>query len=415
LTGGDDGTRYSVSASHFGTEGAEIIEGEGDKGYDNTSGFARLSHRFDSGAEVGLLALRARGNTEYVGGDSDYVQQVAGVYGELPVTDDWRSRLTLSEARDERETHGGTGESVFDTRTRTARWENTLALGRHELVAGAEYARDDVDSTVDYDEDSRDNTAVFTQALLDFSPLTVQAALRHDDNEAYGEETTGSLALGYELDDIHTLRASYGTAFRAPTFNDLYYPGFANPDLDPEESESVELGLRGQLGRGFWDLAFYQTDIDDLISNIDTDGDGFVDTPENVERARIRGVELSTGAEVLDWSLRAALTYTDPEDRETGNQLARRAKKSLRFDADRELGDWTLGGSVIAQGERYDDAENQQRLGGFATFDLRASWDFAPGWSTRLTLENLLDKQYQTVGGYDSAGRAAFLSVSFGG
>ncbi|OBX37423.1 vitamin B12 transporter BtuB precursor [Halomonas elongata] len=419
LSGSEDGTRYYVAASRLESDGYEIVDGEGDKGYDNTTGLMSLSHTFESGAELGVLGLRARGNTEFdsfgTPSDTDYVQQVAGVYGELPITDTWRSRLTLSEARDERETHGGTGESVFDTRTRTARWENTLALGRHELVAGAEYARDDVDSTVDYDEDSRDNTAVFTQALLDFSPLTVQAALRHDDNEAYGEETTGSLALGYELDDIHTLRASYGTAFRAPTFNDLYYPGFANPDLDPEESESVELGLRGQLGRGFWDLAFYQTDIDDLISNIDTDGDGFVDTPENVERARIRGVELSTGAEVLDWSLRAALTYTDPEDRETGNQLARRAKKSLRFDADRELGDWTLGGSVIAQGERYDDAENQQRLGGFATLDLRASWDFAPGWSTRLTLENLLDKQYQTVGGYDSAGRAAFLSVSFGG
>ncbi|MFM9271257.1 TonB-dependent receptor domain-containing protein [Halomonas elongata] len=422
LSGSEDGTRYYVAASRLESDGYEIVDGEGDKGYDNTTALMRLAHTFEDGAELGVLGLRARGNTEFdsfgTPSDTDYVQQVAGVYGELPVTDTWSSRLTLSEARDERDTHGGTGESIFDTRTRTARWENALAFGRHELVVGAEYSRDDVDSTVDYDEDSRDNTAVFSQALLDFSPLTVQVALRHDDNEAFGEETTGSLALGLSLDDIHTLRASYGTAFRAPTFNDLYYPddGFfvGNPDLDPESSETFELGLRGQLGRGFWDLAVYQSEIDDLISNIDTDGDGVVDTPENVERARIRGVELSTGAEVLDWSLRAALSYTDPEDRETGNQLAHRATKSLRFDADRELGDWALGGSVIAQGERYDDADNQQRLGGFATFDLRASWNFAPGWSTRLTLENLLDKQYQTVGGYDSAGRAAFLSVSFG-
>ncbi|WP_016853837.1 TonB-dependent receptor domain-containing protein [Halomonas smyrnensis] len=421
LSGSEGGTRYYVAASRLESDGYEIVDGEGDKGYDNTTGLMRLSHTFAGGAELGVLALRARGNTEFDGygtpGDTDYAQQVAGVYGELPITEAWRSRLTLSEARDEQETplYG----SVFDTQTRTARWENTLALGPHELVAGTEYARDEVDSTTAFDEDSRDNTAVFTQALLDFSPLSVQASLRHDDNEAFGEETTGSLALGVALDEIHTLRASYGTAFRAPSFNDLYYPddGYfvGNPDLDPETSETFELGLRGQLGRGFWDLAVYRSEVDDLITNIDTDGDGFVDTPENVERARIRGVELATGAEVNDWTLRAALTYTDPENRETGKRLPNRASRSLRFDADRALGDWSLGGSLIAQGERYADADNTERLGGFATLDLRAGWSFAPGWSTRLTLENLLDKQYQTVRGYNSPGRAAFVSVSFGG
>ncbi|MDT8895955.1 TonB-dependent receptor [Halomonas sp. I1] len=416
LTGGADGTRYAVSASHFGTEGAEIIDGEGDKGYDNTSGFARLSHRFDSGAEVGLLALRARGNTEYVGGDSDYVQQVAGVYGELPVTDDWRSRLTLSEARDESESHESFGDSVFDTRTRTARWENTLTVGPHEWVAGAEVSRDEVTGTTDYVEDSRDNAAVFGQALLDFSPFSVQAGLRYDDNDAFGEDVTGSLALGVALDDHHTLRASYGTAFRAPTFNELYYPGYGNPDLDPERSESVELGVRGQFERGFWDLALYQTDIDDMIGSAVFDG---VSAPYNVDEARIRGLELSTGAEVLDWSLRAALTYTDPEDRKTDNRLRRRATQSLRFDADRELGDWTLGGTVIAQNHRYNDAGNEERLSGYGIVNLRAGWRFAPQWSARLTLENVFDREYATARDYlgrdyIDAGRAAFLSVRFG-
>ncbi|KGE79538.1 TonB-dependent receptor domain-containing protein [Halomonas salina] len=423
LSGSEGGTRYHVAASRLESDGYEIVDGQGDKGYDNTTGLMRLSHTFAGGAELGVLALRARGNTEFdtfgSPSDTDYVQQVAGVYGELPITEYWSTRLTLSEARDEEDNHYTTSSSTFETQTRTARWENTLTFGSHELVAGTEYARDDVDSTTTFDEDSRDNTAVFTQALMDFSPLTVQASLRHDDNEAYGEETTGSLALGVALDDIHTLRASYGTAFRAPTFNDLYYPfdGFfvGNPDLDAETSESFELGIRGQLGRGFWDLAVYQSDIDDLITNIDSDGDGFVDTTDNVDRARIRGVEVATGADVENWTLRAALTYVDPENRETGKRLQHRASRSLRFDADRALGDWTLGGSVIAQDHRYADEANEQRLGGFATLDLRAGWDFAPGWSTRLTLENLLDKQYQTVGGYNSPGRAAFVSVSFGG
>ncbi|WP_458525050.1 TonB-dependent receptor domain-containing protein [Onishia taeanensis] len=421
LSGAESGTRYYVAASRLESDGYEIVDGEGDKGYDNTTGLMRLSHTFTGGAELGVLGLRARGNTEFDAygspGDIGYVQQVAGIYGELPVTEAWSSRLTLSEARDEQETpvYG----SVFDTRTRTARWENTLAFGRHELVAGAEYARDEVDSSTAFDEGSRDNTAVFTQALMDFSPLSVQASLRHDDNEAYGEETTGSLALGVALDETHTLRASYGTAFRAPTFNDLYYPddGFyeGNPDLEAETSDTYELGIRGQMGRGFWDLAVYQSDIDDMITTVDTDGDGRVDTSENVDRARIRGVEVATGADVNDWTLRAALTYTDPENRETGNQLKRRATQSLRLDADRALGDWSLGGSFIAQNHRYDDDKNEDRLPGFGLVNLRAGWAFAPGWSTRVTLENVLDRDYETAGGYNSPGRAAYLSLSFGG
>ncbi|GED22081.1 TonB-dependent receptor domain-containing protein [Halomonas halmophila] len=416
LTGGADGTRYAVSASHFGTEGAEVIEGEGDKGYDNTTGFVRLSHAFDGGGEVGLLALRSRGNSEYVGGETDFVQQVAGVYGELPVTDHWRSRLTFSEARDESDSYESFGASSFNTRTRTARWENTLTVGPHEWITGAEFSRDEVTGTTDYAEDSRDNAAVFSQALLDFSPVSVQAGLRFDDSDGFGEEVTGSLALGYELDEHHTLRASYGTAFRAPTFNELYYPGYGNPDLDAESSESVELGMRGQYGQGFWDLALYQTDIDDMIGSAVFDG---VSAPYNVDEARIRGVEVSTGVDLQAWSLRTALTYTDPEDRGTGNRLVRRASQSLRFDADRELGDWSLGGSVIAQNHRYNDAGNTERLAGYGIVNLRAGWEFAPGWTSKLTLENVFDRQYATARDYMGrdyidAGRAAFLSVSFG-
>ncbi|MFC3283460.1 TonB-dependent receptor domain-containing protein [Litchfieldella rifensis] len=416
LSGGEGGTRYSFAGSHFSTDGTEVVRGEGDKGYDNTTGFARLSHTFDSGAELGVLGLRARGNTEFVGGNTDYVQQVAGVYGELPVTEIWHSRLMLSEARDESDNIDVFGDSIIDTRTRTARWENTLDIGPHELIAGAEYSEDTVSGTTAYEEGSRDNSAVFAQGLLDFSPVAVQAGLRWDDNEAFGEELTGSLGLGYELDDYHTLRASYGTAFKAPSFNQLYFPGFGNPELDAETSETFELGIRGQYRRLFWDLAAYHTDAEDQIAFTEQGG---LLAPFNVDEARIRGVELSTGAELDAWTLQAALTYTDHENRETGNRLPRRASQSLRLDVDRELGEWLLGGSWIVQNHRYEDVDNEERLPGFGLVNLRAGWQFAPLWSARLTLENVLDKEYATARDFSgsdflNAGRAAFVSVRFG-
>ncbi|MGP9634256.1 TonB-dependent receptor domain-containing protein [Halomonas sp. AOP43-A1-21] len=411
ISGREGGTRYSFAGSHLTTDGQPVRRDGEDKGYDNTSALARVSHTFENGAEVGALALRARGNNEYDGGENDFVQQVAGIYGELPIKNNWHSRLTLSESRDESDDYASFGDSVFNTKISTARWENIVTAGAHELIAGAEYSEDKVDSTIEYDETSRSNKAVFTQALLDFSPLTLQASLRFDDNEAYGDEVTGSLAAGYALDNNHTLRASYGTAFNAPTYNQLYYPGFGNPDLESETSETVEVGVRGQYAQWFWDAALYQTDIDNLIA-----GQG---VQSNVPSSRIRGAELASGVELNDWILAAALTYTDPENRLTGNRLQNRATQSVRLDIDRELGKWSLGGSWVAQNHRYRDAQNQDRLSGYGLVNLRAGWQFAPLWSARLTLENVMGQDYVTTRSFDgadylNAGRAGFLSVHFG-
>ncbi|MDI5889670.1 TonB-dependent receptor domain-containing protein [Halomonas rhizosphaerae] len=425
LSGAQGGTRYHFAASRFDTDGQPVRRGGDDKGYDNTSGLVRLSHTFESGGEVGLLALRSRGNTEFdsfgLPADTDFLQQAAGVYGEIVISEDLRSRLTFSEAKDERRT---SATDEFNTETQSVRWENTLDVGAHQLVAGAEYSDDRVSGSTDFEESSRDNMAVFAQSLLDFAPVSVQASLRYDDNEAYGEEVTGSLALGYDLDDSHTLRAIYGTAFRAPTFNDLYNPFSPNADLEAETSDSLELGIRAKHGELYWDLVVYQNNVDDLIQ-LDPD-DNF--RAKNVSSARIRGAELSAGAEVNEWTLGAALTYTDPEDRETGNRLARRATQSLRLDIDRELGEWSLGASWIAQNHRYNDGDNQQRLPGYGIVNLRAGWQLAPMWSLRATVENLTDKEYATAQGADldlstfesipfdyiNAGRAAFVSVHFG-
>ncbi|WP_111414651.1 TonB-dependent receptor domain-containing protein [Billgrantia lactosivorans] len=415
LSGSSGGTRYSFAGSRFTTDGTPLRRDGEDKGYDNTSALARLAHTFDGGGEVGMLALRARGGNAFVDGESDFVQQVAGIYGELPVTERWTSRLTLSEARDELDTFNTDFPSLIETRTQTARWQNTLSFGMHELIAGVEHSEDKVSGTTDFAVSSRDNSAVFTQGLLDFSPFAVQAGLRYDDNEAYGDEVTGSLALGYDLDAAHTLRASYGTAFRAPTFNDLYWPNSGNPELNPETSATIEVGVRGQYRQWFWDLAAYRTELDDMIAWAPTESGLWA--PQNIAEARIRGVELSSGVELGDWTLATALTWTDPENRsgaDAGNRIQRRASQSARFDVDRELGDWSLGGSWVLQGDRYDDAANQDRIGGFGLVNLRAGWQFAPLWSARLTVENALDKEYETARDYLNAGRAAFLSVSYG-
>jgi Outer membrane cobalamin receptor protein len=213
--GEQDGTRYNLAVDRFDTDGTEIREGSDDRGYDNTSAVARVTHRFDNDAEIGVFGFRAAGSTEFEGSSpsqkkvTDYAMQTAGVKGQLWVTERWLSKLILSDSRDENENFtDGNRDSIFNTRSRAANWQNVFALGDHQLVVGADYLQDLVDSTTLYLEDERDNSAGFAQLLLNFGAFDVQASGRYDDNEAYGSETTGGLALGYKLDNHHRLRAS---------------------------------------------------------------------------------------------------------------------------------------------------------------------------------------------------------------
>ena len=419
ISGSAGNTRFSLSGLHKETDGTAIVENGDDKGFRNTAGLGRIVHDFDNGGEASVVLLQSEGNTEYEGGNIDYMIRTMGFGLMTPLNDNWKTGIQFSESRDETDTFADWGDSTYNTRLRQARWENTFSYSVHELVVGAELQQDEVSSTQDYSETSRTNTAVFSQLRLNFGSVDAQLSLRSDDNEAYGTAETGGLALGYSFDRSHRVRASYGTAFRAPTFNDLYWPlSFnyqGNPNLKPEKSQNYELGASGNYERWFWDLAVYHMDIDNLIGSGQIGG---VDTRVNVNEARIRGTELSGGYESGGWRTAVALSYMDPEDRDTGNQLRRLTKQTARVDLDKTIGNLVFGGSVIAEGDRYDDAANTNKLPGFATLDLRAGWHFAPGWSTRLTLANVLDKEYSTARksatqNYIAAGRTGMLTVRY--
>jgi vitamin B12 transporter len=419
-------TTFSLSGLHKESDGTAIVEDGDDKGFRNTAGLGRVVHQLDNGGKASVMLLQSEGNTDFEGDNTDYLLRTLAFGLTTPVNDNWQTAVQFSESRDE--TKQNVRDSEFTTRLRQGRWENTFFYNVHELVVGAELQQDEVErkdartakkgDPDNYVENSRTNTAVFSQLRLNFGPLDTQISLRSDDNEAYGTNQTGGLALGYKFDQSHRVRVSYGTAFRAPTFNNLYWPGTApdfrgNPDLKAEESESYELGVSGNYQAWFWDLAVYQMDIDNLITYDRTIKQNF-----NVEEARIRGAEFSAGYERNGWRARTALTYMDPEDLDRNKQLSRRTRQTARFDLDRTISNFTFGGSIIAEGHRYDDVDNKDRLAGFTTLDLRTSWSFAPNWSTRLALVNVLDKEYSTAKYFDgrnyiSAGRTAMLSVRY--
>ncbi|MDH3638700.1 MAG: TonB-dependent receptor [Gammaproteobacteria bacterium] len=420
-------SHYSVSGSVFDTRGFDArqplagpfgFDQPDADGYENTAFQAQVGHEFPGGAELDAFALRASGTNEFDGSfedQSDFVQQVLGVSASWKPTRLWRIGLRAGESRDETDNFapGGNFSSRFDTRRREFSVQSDIEVAPDQaLTFGLDQRRERVRSTSLFAEESRDNTGVFGQYFGHYGPHHVLFSLRNDDDDSFGEEVTGGAGWSYLRKEGGKIYLSYGTAFKTPSFNELFFPNFGNPDLDPETSESVELGIEGVVLNMVWSMRAYRTDIDALIVTVmdPTTGNFF---PDNVNKARIDGVEFELAAELAGWDLSVAFSFVDPEDRETGKRLRRRAEETLRVDFTRDQGRWSFGGRFFAQGERFEDADNLNRLPGYATLDLFAEYRLHANLSLRAKLENVFNKQYEVADTFNSTNRNLFVSLAY--
>ena len=346
---------YSFGLSGFTSEGINSCKGrpfaqggggcytyEPDKdGYKNLSGTGRVGWRFAPWGEIEANALHARGRNEYDGTDvnlSDIEQQVLGTALTLTPVDYFKTAFRVAESRDfMKNYHDGVFRTRFDTRREMATWQSdlTAAPGLH-LITGVDWLTDYVDSTTAYTVTSRANTGVFAQLLGEHGAHNLQLALRHDENEQFGGHITGNIGWGYKIVDGLKLTASYGTAFKAPTFNQLYWPAEyfppewggggigGNPKLRPEHSKTAEIGLAGETAGVRWGVNAFETRATDLIT-WGVDGTGFL-MPVNVDTARIRGVEFIASTRIAAWDLRGNLTLLDPEAIVIGGGVAQIGK-----------------------------------------------------------------------------------------
>ncbi|TYL47828.1 TonB-dependent receptor [Marinomonas sp. IMCC 4694] len=409
---------YLLSVGTFETDGTVVKEHAGDMGYSNDNIFTRLGYEFDSGAYAKVFIMRAEGQSDYTTStgslrSNDFVNQAIALTSGVDLTEDWQSEIQLRESRDDSDVLNDKGvktNSYFYSRSRGVRWSNTLSQSNHKLVFGAEHIQDDFEGSYTKERTSK---GVFAQSLSQFGQASAQLNIRADRYDEYDTQTTGGVALGYQIDDVYSVRASWRTSFTAPTFNSMNAENWGytlTNEIRPETSESFEVGLRGDYQNSYWDVAVFQADYHDLITwNYPTVG--------NIESARVRGLELSTGLQIEYWSFALAATIMDTENlsagAEKGNRLARRANKSARIDVDRHFANSTLGFTVASYGERYDDAKNSALLAGYGVLNLRASYDFATDWSAELSIKNALDKEYQTAKDFLNPGRGVFLTLNY--
>lgn len=426
---GGPGGWYAVNVAHEETAGINAYLNSASRYYDaDRDGYANDSlsvqggYRFNERWDADLRALRARSRNEYDGSANDMakgVQQVVGGRLRYAASDALDLSASLGETADLSDAYlRGAYSSTFDTHRKLGSLQADLAAGPGTLSLGYDWQRDDVDASDAYDVERRINRGAFAQWQQRVAAHSLQASVRRDDNSQFGGKTTGSVLWGWDLNRHLRLGASFGTAFKAPTFNELYYPDYGNPALRPETSRSVELSLRGDYAWGAWTLNAYQTRVDDLIAYDPalTDAAHPFGQPNNIDRARIRGAEAGYDTALAGWTLRTRLTWLDPRADGAvnhGNWLPRRARHSGRIDADRRFGAFNAGASVFGAGARYDNLGNSARLGGYGLVDLRVGYAFGRDWRVALAASNVFDRRYQTAAYYAQPGRSYLLTLRY--
>ncbi len=403
-------------------QGCYVEEPDRD-GYRNTSINVRAGYALTDALSLEGHVLDASSFNEYDGSvfggnEAENRQQVYGGKLAWKASDTFGLTAQVGRNRDEADNYfadagGRTFASAFDTRRDTASVQGDfLFAAGQQLSAGVDWQNDQVTSSTAYDVADRDNTGVFVEYQGRFGAHSLQSSVRNDDNEQFGNHTTGSLGYGFAFGNGLRLTASAGTGFKAPTFNDLYYPGFSNPDLKPEESRSLNLGIAQYADDWNWTFDAYETRVDQLIgydSNFNI---------VNVAEARIRGAELTGYLSLAGFDINAQASFTDPRDRTAGaatydKLLARRARSSGRIDVDRGFGPLRLGITAAGYGHRFDNAANTVRLAGYGTVDLRVEYAINDAWSLQARAANVFDRAYETIAWYNQPGREYQLTLRY--
>lgn len=386
----------------------------------NTHFNFRFSHQISDRLNWGLSARQNRADVDYDGSFSNHAEQNLAAYSlyvQGKPLENWNSRLIAGRSTDELDNDwNGFATGRYYTRIDQLSWENTYDMGGHRLRFGVDAQDQQLSSDQVYSTTGRRAVSAYAGAGVKLGAHDFDLSVRHDRYSDFGGHTTGRAAYGYRFTPGLKLHGAVGTAFKAPTFNDLYldYPPFyySNPDLKPERAQSAELGLNYAYAGQFVQATLFFTRTRDMVA-IDP---VTYSTTVNLDRARNRGFELAWNGKLAGLNARAALTLQNPEDASTGQTLLRRAQRFGSFALTGRAGKLGWRTEVVAAGPHPDvHVSNFTRTSvpGFAALNLSADYALKPGWKLGARVINALDAEYSLVHGYATPGRQVRLELAY--
>ena len=287
-----------------------------------------------------------------------------------------------------------------------------------QVNLGAELYQEELKGSSVYSESERDITGVFAHGIYKLDALTFELATRYDDVEGIDSETTFNSSIGYQVTDSTKISFSAGTGFKAPTFNDLYYPlqwGYiGNTSLVSETSQSNEFNVKSNFDSVSIAFNLYQTDIENLIDWSGSDKDGNV-TPINVDDVETQGAELGLNYQGFGGEHQFNISYIETEDASTGNQLGRRAKNHISYQFDTEIENVDVYAELQYKGKRFDYLWGGEvvTLDSYSLVNLGASYPLTSKFKVQVKVNNAFDENYQTSDGYFTQERVAYIGFTY--
>jgi vitamin B12 transporter len=417
-----DNTDFSLAFGYFETDGSDAtkptipfgLHNPDRDGHRNSDVSGKITHHLDERNELGLSVFQSDSTTHFDNGPvtDDVNHQTLSAYSlhsRNQITSAWQSLVRAGESTDDL-TVTGAFPGFFRTRQPQVTWQNDVKLGPGTAIAGVEYLAQHIASDTAYTQTYRTIKSAFAGYSGEYERHGWQANARQDDNSQFGNHTTGLVGYAYRLTSELRLRAGVGTAFKAPTFNDLYFPGFSNPNLRPEQSRSREAGVNYQAANDRFSATYFDNRISDLIVF-----DTTTSTPQNLSRARIKGTELGYQHSRGGLHGSVQLTLQDPVDEATGKLLQRRAKEYGSFAISNAFGPWKLGAEIVASGARFDSIDESPgtKMHGYGLLNLTSTYALSRDWSIRARWNNVFNREYELAQNFNTPGSNVFVEVQY--
>ncbi|MFZ6720709.1 TonB-dependent receptor domain-containing protein [Undibacterium sp. Ji49W] len=397
-------------------------------GYKMDSFNGRLVWEISKGFELGASVLHSRNDAQYDSGAAKDDHNIGtletiAIFGRGKFTDDWSASLQYAQTAD-KGFSTGFGSSQIDTRQNSVSFQNDIRIGKDVLQLIAETREENVDSvssgvaTEGINGAKRTTNSFAASYVFKQDAHLASASIRNDRSSQYGSNTTGSVAYGYRFTDALRVNASYGTSFRAPTFNELYYPGYGVASNKPEKAKNAEVGVYFEQGDTQLSAVYYQNKATDLLVSTNVcpveKATHQFGCAYNVNKATLSGLTVGGTTRFADLTLRASIDIQDPKDDTTGKRLARRSKQHGTLAAEYAFSNAKVGVETIYSGDRFDDAANTRKLGSYNLLNLYATYEVAKNTTVLARWNNALNKDYELARNYATAGSNVFVGVNYG-
>ncbi len=424
LSGGHDRWNYSLRAGRYASDGFSAINNRQKQpalynadrdGFDQDHVSARVGLGFREKDEVGISLLQSSGRNQFDNGPSTYDAHIDKkgaayqVFMRNKIGARWTSHLSLARGSDDLLSQtSAIAVSRFRTDQDQLRWQNDVRLPLGQALVAVERLSQRVDSTTRYTVSKRNITSLLLGWNAGMAAHRLQLNVRRDDNSQFGGKTTGVVAYGYQISPEWRAHVSAGTAFNAPTFNQLYFPntgfGGGNPNLKPERARNRELALVWERSAQSFSVTHFDNRIADLIANW---------PPVNIGQARLRGNTLAYAYKGAEWRFDAAADALLARDEVTGKVLPRRVEDRVNLSLLRRFAGHEIGIEVQGNGASYDDAVNTKRMGGYALVNVFARYRIRTDLTIEARANNLGNRPYENVWGYANPGANLFVGVRY--